>query len=117
MEDKDYTYDEDDDDMDIDEEDYITFVIDPKTNGISIDDEKKLIGCNDVPFATINFSNVRVSKEQILSQTHDGRKISDRLVESSRLQSAILNMVLAKNTFKYLVDFAVHTACGSDKMR
>lgn len=112
-----YNYDDDEDDLDNDDENYLTFVIDPKANGISIDDEKKLIGCNDVPFTTISFSNVRVSKEQILSEIHDGRCVSNKLIESSRLQSAVLNMVLAKNMFKYLVHFAVHTECGSDKIR
>lgn len=117
VENENYTYDDDDDDMEVNDEDYVAFVIDPKANGISIDNENKLIGCNDVPFTTINFSNVRVTKDQILSETHDGRNISNTLIESSRLQAAILNMVLAKNMFKYLVDFAVHSECGSDKMR
>lgn len=113
---------EDDSDVnDYDEDEYvdsyITFVIDPKSSGISISDERPTIGCNDVPFATVNFCNVYVRKDQILSETFDDRKISEKLIASSRLQSATLNMVVAKNFLKHLINFAISTDCNAENLR
>lgn len=96
---------------------YLTIVLDPKLSGITIDDQSKSIGCNDVPFATINFSNVRVSKSQILSEGLDDRKISQKLVTSSRLQAATLNMVQAKNMLKQLIKFIISAECNTQKLR
>lgn len=96
---------------------YITFVIDPKSSGIKIAEEPSTVGCNDVPFATIEFSNVYVGKDQILSETSDDRKISDKLIASSRLQSATLNMIVAKNMLKHLINFAISTDCNTENLR
>lgn len=105
--------DEEDDDEFFDA--YLTIALDPKSSGISIVDHNKTIGCNDVPFATVNFSNVRVSKSQIL--TEDDQKISQKLITSSRLQSATLNMIQAKNMLKQLINFCISTEINSQKLR
>lgn len=96
---------------------YIAFVVDPKSSGINILEERSTIGCNDVPFATIEFSNVYVRKDQILSETSDDRKISEKLIASSRLQSATLNMIMAKNMLNHLINFAITTDCNGEKLR
>lgn len=108
--------DHDDDDSEFFDP-YITFVVDPKSSGIKISEESSTIGCIDVPFATIEFSNVYVGKEQILSETSDDRKISEKLIASSRLQSATLNMIVAKNMLKHLINFAISTDCNSENLR
>lgn len=112
---KEYEVDEDDDDDYFDA--YLTIVLDLKSPGITITDQSKTIGCNDVPFATVNFSNVRVSKSQILSEGSDDRKISQKLITSSRLQSATLNLIQAKNLLKKLIDFSISAGINSQKMR
>lgn len=112
--------DDDESNDDVDDEyidSYITFVVDPKSSGITISDERPTIGCNDVPFATVKFSNVHVRKDQILSETFDDRKISEKLIASSRLQSATLNMVVAKNMLKHLINFAISTDCNAENLR
>lgn len=96
---------------------HITFVVDPKSSGILISEERTTIGCNDVPFATVNFSNVHVRKDQILSETFDDRKISEKLIASSRLQSATLNMIVAKNILKHLINVSISTDCNAENLR
>lgn len=110
------------DESDVDDDDeivdpYITFVVDPKSSGIAISEERPMIGCNDVPFATIEFSNVYVGKGQILSETSDDRKISEKLIASSRLQAATLNMIVAKNMLKHLINFGISTDCNAENLR
>lgn len=96
---------------------YITFVVDPNSSGITISDENQTIGCTDVPYATLSFSNVRVDQDQILSETHDDRKISEKLIASSRLQSATLNMVHVKNILTHLINFFINAEFNSEKLR
>lgn len=96
---------------------YITFIVDPKSSGITVSEENRTIGCSNVPYATVNFSNVHVGKDQILSESLDDRKISDKLMDSSRLQSATLNMVLAKNILQHLIEFTISVKCNSEKLR
>lgn len=112
----------DEDDMSDDDDSefvdsYITFVVDPKSSGIKISEERPTIGCHDVPFATIKFSNVYVGKNQILSETSDDRKISEKLIASSRLQMATLNMIVAKNMLKHSINFAISTDCNGENLR
>lgn len=110
--------DEDEDDIDEDFIDsHIAFVVDPKSSGITISDESQTIGCSNVPYAKINFSNVYVGKDQILSETQDDRKISEKLIASSRLQSSTLNMVVAKNILGHLIKFTIDVKCNSEKLR
>lgn len=75
------------------------------------------IGCKEVPFATVNFSNVRIGEDQILSEGLDDRKISDKLITSSRLQMATLNMIQAKNILNHTVNFSLSAKCSSEKLR
>lgn len=96
---------------------YLAFVIDPKSSGITVRQEPATIGCNDVPFATVEFCNVYVKKNQILSETVDDRKISEKLVASSRLQLATLNMIVAKNMFRKLMKFVITTDCNAENLR
>lgn len=110
--------------FEVDEEDdeeffdaYLTIVLDPKSSGITIVEQSETIGCNEVPFVTVKFSNVRVDKSQILSEGQDDRKISEKLVTSARLQSATLNMVQAKNILIQLIKFSVSAECNSQKLR
>ncbi|XP_055304084.1 complex I assembly factor ACAD9, mitochondrial-like [Sitodiplosis mosellana] len=113
---REFEVDEEDDDEYFDA--YLTIVLDPKSSGITIVDQcEKMIGCNDVPFATVNFSNVHVSKSQILSEGLDDRKISQKLVTSSRLQSATLNLIQAKNMLKQLINFSISAEINSQKLR
>lgn len=108
--------DEDDDEDEIFDR-YLACVVDPNTSGITMTDERQTIGCNDVPFVTVNFNDVRISKSQILTETLDDRKISDKLVASSRLQSATLNMVQARQILTHLLHFCINTECYSEKLR
>ncbi|XP_031628107.1 complex I assembly factor ACAD9, mitochondrial-like [Contarinia nasturtii] len=112
-----FALDDDDDDDDDFFDAYLTIVLDPKSSGITFSDEYKTIGCNDVPFVTVNFENVRIEKDQILSENTDDRKISQKLLASSRLQMATLNMVQAKNMFNKIVTFTIRSACNSEKLR
>lgn len=111
--------DETDDDDDNDDyfDSYLTIALDPNSSGITMFDESKTIGCNDVPFKTISFSNVRIGKSQILSETFDDRKISQKLLASARLQSATLNMIQAKNILNHLINFSISSEINSEKMR
>lgn len=113
---EDAEYDDDDDDPEFHDA-YMVFVLDSKSSGITISDVGKTIGCNEVPFSTIDFSNVHADKSQILSESCDDRKISDKLIASSRLQMATLNMVQAKNILNHLIDFSIKTECNSEKLR
>lgn len=106
----------DDDDSEFDDP-YITFAIDAKSSGITICQERPTIGCNDVPFATVDFRNVQVRAEHMLCATADDRKISEKLIASSRLQSATLNMIVAKNMFNNLINFAINTDCNAENLR
>lgn len=108
--------DEDEDDEDFFDS-YMTIIVDPKTSGITISDEYKTIGCNDVPFASIKFSNVYIEKDRILSETNDDRQISQKLLSSARIQSATLNMIQVKNMLNYLVNFSLRTECNEEKLR
>lgn len=113
-----YEIDEDDDTDDDDYFDaYMAIVLDPKSSGITIIDEIKTIGCNDVPFKSIHFSNVRIGKDQILSEGIDDRKTSQKLIASARLQESTLNMIQAKNLLNRLTEFCIKTVCNSEKMR
>lgn len=112
---KEFEIDEEDDDDFFDT--YLTIVLDPKSSGITIVDQNKTIGCNDVSFATINFTNVHVDKSHILSEGIDDRKTSEKLLASSRLQSATVNMIQARNILKQLVNFSLSTECNSQKLR
>lgn len=115
---KEFFDEEDDNDVNDDFFDsYLTIALDPDSSGITIFDENKTIGCNDVPLKTINFSNVRIGKSQILSETFDDRKISQKLLSSSRLQSATLNMVQAKNILNHLINFCISSEINSEKLR
>lgn len=109
-------YDEDEDDLDFNDA-HMVFVIDANSSGIIQSDTGKTIGCNDVPFTTLIFSNVRAGKEQILSEAFDDRKISDKLIASSRLQMATLNMVQAKTILNQLIDYSIKTQCNGEKLR
>lgn len=112
---REYEMDEEDGDDFFDA--HLTIVLDPKSTGITIVDQSKTIGCNDVPFATINFSNVYVDKSQILSEGQDDRKTSEKLLSSSRLQSATVNMIQTKNILKQLINFSLSAECNSQKLR
>lgn len=105
--------DDDDDEFD----NYMTFVVDRNTIGITTIDEKSTIGCNDVSFSTVTFTDVHVRKGQILSETIDDRTISEKLIASSRLQSATLNMIQAKKLLSHLLDFTINTKINSEKLR
>lgn len=113
--------DEDESDIEFDDDDYIdeyiTFVIDPKSSGVTISRERSTIGCNDVPYSKVDFRNVFVKKDQILSETADDRKISEKLIASSRLQLATLNMIVAKNMLGNLIRFAISTDCNAENLR
>lgn len=113
---EDAEYVDDDDDLNFHDE-YMVFVMNSNSPGILQSNVGKTIGCNDVPFTTINFSNVRVGKDQILMETFDDRKISDKLIASSRLQMATLNMVQAKNILNQLIALSIKTECNSEKLR
>lgn len=108
-------------DEDSDEEDffdaYLTIVLDSKSSGITMIDENDAIGCNDVPFKTIHFSNVRVGKDQILTEGIDDRRTSQKLIASSRLQESTLNMIQSKNILNQLIEFCIRAECNGEKMR
>lgn len=113
-----YEIDEDDDTEDDDYFDaYMTVVLDPKSSGITMIDEAETIGCKDVPFKTINFSNVRIQKDPILSEGFDDRKISQKLIASSRLYESTLNMIQAKNLLNQLIELSIESSWNSEKMR
>lgn len=114
---KEFEIDEDDPDNDDFIDAYMTIVLDPHTSGITFIEEDKTIGCNDVPFVTVNFSNVHIGKDQILTEGIDDRKISQKLLTSSRLQAATLNMVQARNILNHLIKFTICTECDSEKLR
>lgn len=108
---------EDDEDAELFFDPYLTVSLDPKSSGITIVDERNTIGCNEVPFTTVNFSDVRIGKDQILSESFDDRKISQKLIASSRLKIATLNMIQAKKMFNHLVNFSLSAECNSEKIR
>lgn len=108
---------EDDSKKDLDSDNYLTFVLDMNMNGIKITKNEPSTGLSTVPFATINFNNVRLNKDRILSESMDGRSVTDLLIGDSRLQSSIANMVLAKDMLKHLVRYATKTQCLSQKIR
>lgn len=112
-------FDVDEDDPDDKDyiDDFMTIVLDPHSSGITTVEESKTIGCNDVPFTTVNFNNVRIGKDQILSEGVDDRKISQKLINSSRLQAATLNMIQAKNILNRITEFSISTECNSEKLR
>lgn len=116
---REYDFDDDEDSDDDFEyyDSYLTVLLDPKSSGITLNEEYKTIGCNDVPFVTVNFSNVHIGKDQILSEGLDDRKISEKLLASSRLQMATLNMVQAKNMLNQIVEFSISSECNSEKLR
>lgn len=95
----------------------LTFALNAKTNGISFEDHSTTIGCDDVPFSKLNFSNVRIPKSQLLSKVLDERHLSQKLNEYHRLQMSVLNMVQAKNIINQLINFVIHTkSCGAKLM-
>lgn len=102
---------------DIDYEDpCLTFALDAKTNGITFQDHSNTIGCDDVPFSTVNFSNVRIPKTQLLSKVLDERHLSQKLNEYHRLKMSVLNMVQAKNIINQLINFVIRTRCCGEKL-
>lgn len=107
----------DDDKSDIDDDDYLTLIVDRNSNGVTVAEEETSFGLQTIPFTTINFSNVRLSRNRILSESVDGRQVPRKLIEHSRLQSSIANMVLAKEMFKHLIKYTTHTKCLSQKIR
>lgn len=108
---------DEDDDEDEYFDRYMACVVDPNSSGITMTDERHTIGCNDVPFVTVNFNGVRISKSQMLSETQDDRKISDKLIASSRLQSATLNMVQTRQILTDLLHFCIKAECNSERLR
>lgn len=108
---------EDNSNKDIDSDNYLTFVLDMNVNGITISRNEPAAGLSSVPFATINFNNVRLNKDRILSESTDGRSVTDLLIGDSRLQSSIANMVLAKEMLKHFVKYVSNAQCFSQKIR
>lgn len=41
---------------------FITFLVDPKAHGITFSDISNTIGCNEVPYVTLNFASVRLNE-------------------------------------------------------
>lgn len=105
-----------DEDVDYDDPN-LTFILDVTTDGITIEDQSKTIGCNYVPFVTVNFFNVRIPKSNLLSKSLDERHISQKLLESSRLQASVLNMVQSKKILNQLIEFSIRTKCFGSKLR
>lgn len=102
---------------DIDYEDQcLTFALNAKTNGITFEDHSKTIGCDDVPFTTVNFFNVRVPATQLLSKIVDERHLSQKLNEYHRLQMSVLNMVQAKMIINQLINFVIQMRCCGAKL-
>lgn len=102
---------------DIDDDDYLTFIVDMDSSGITVTEETTSFGLQTIPFASINFANVRLSKGRILSESADGRQATRKLIEHSRLQSSIANMVLAKEMLKHFIKYTTNATCFSQKIR
>lgn len=114
QEDRDDTDDEDELEL---YDDYMAFVLDSKAPGITYTDAGNTFLGNEIPLTTVNFSNVHVEKEKLLSESIDYRKTSDKLIVSSRLQAATLNMIQAKNTLNHLIQYSVNTKINSENLR
>lgn len=105
-----------DDDIDYDDPS-LTFVLDASTHGITYEDQSKTIGCNQVPFTTVNFFNVRARKSEILSRFVDERHTSNKLLESSRIQMSTLNLIQSKRMLNHLINYTIQTRCFGEKLR
>lgn len=94
----------------------MTFVLDAKTPGITVTTEEEKIGCNQVPFCTINFNNVLASDANILSLKCGDYDVNQKLVQNSRIQSATIISVQIRNFLKVLIEYAVNSYYGDEKM-
>lgn len=45
----------------------VTFVLDPTTRGVTFKENVNTIGCTEVPFVTVEFSDVRLSEGNFLN--------------------------------------------------
>lgn len=91
--------------------------MDPKTPGVLISDESQTIGCNHVPYTTVNFFDVRIDRDQILSESVDAQKAHEKLAYGSRLQDATFNYVQAKKILNFVVTHVINNECNSQKLR
>lgn len=104
--------------VDGDSDNYYTFIVDTNALGVTVTEEPVISrGLATVPFARINFTDVRLSKDRILSDSVDGRYVAKKLIEHSRLQSAVANMVLAKKMLKHFLEYAATANYPSQKVR
>lgn len=104
---------------------FITFVLDSSTRGITFKESSNTTGCNEVPYGTLEFSNVRLNggnsqkfntmcvslnhssffildSDNVLSEKYDNRSAAEQLTCNSRIQSAILNSIQIKQILNYL---------------
>ncbi|HSQ26212.1 MAG TPA: acyl-CoA dehydrogenase family protein [Anaerolineales bacterium] len=80
------------------------FIVDRETTGVQISDRQKLMGINALPVFKVNFSDVRVAKDDRLggAEGHDFTPILD----SSRVALAAMAIGLSKAAFEYSRDYA-----------
>lgn len=104
--------------LDSEHDSYMTFIVDMNALGVTVTEEPcSTGGLATVPFTRINFADVRLTKDRILDDSVDGRYVANKLIEHSRLQSAVANMVLAKEMFRHFLEYAAHTSYPSQKVR
>ena len=79
-------------------------IVDRETAGLQISDRQKLMGINALPVFKVNFSDVRVAKDDRLggAEGHDFTPIMD----SSRVALAAMAIGLSKAAFEYSRDYA-----------
>lgn len=103
---------------DTENDSYLTLVVDMNSFGVTVTEESTATkGLETIPFARINFSNVRLSKDRILNESVDGRNPAKKLIEHSRLQSSVGNLVLAKGMLAHLLEYAAGANYYSQKLR
>lgn len=105
-----------------------TYIIDANAPGVKFQDISDTLGCNEVPYATLELENVRVGSgepnliemktpfehfsllDNHLAEKHEHWSAANRLLHGSRLSLAVLKSVQARKVLDNLVDHTIHSS-------
>ncbi|KAH8280403.1 hypothetical protein KR018_006550 [Drosophila ironensis] len=89
------------------------FLVDSQAQGVRLGERHATFGCREADIRRVHFEKVQLGQEQVVGLPHDGNRVAEQLVRSSRLRSSLVGLGLAKKLLNELAEYAVATTqCG-----
>lgn len=85
------------------------FIVDSKNPNILVSPPDSTIGFKGLQQATIQFSNVEISPENVIGHLHEGDEIAQKMIKQSRLQTGILAKCAMSHALEDLTNFVINT--------